>query len=98
MVVCGRICRFRASLGVRPLELDRHRDHHGDFDRGGKPKLIGVWSVGETARWIDVDEMRALRALAYKWIRIVYRCWQTRTAYDESTYLLAFKRRRSPLI
>jgi len=40
----------------------------------------------------------ALRALAYKWIRIVYRCWQTRTAYDESTYLLALKRRGSPLI
>jgi transposase len=40
----------------------------------------------------------ALRALAYKWIRIVYRCWQTRTPYDESVYLLALKRRGSPLI
>ena len=40
----------------------------------------------------------ALRALAYKWIRIIYRCWQTRTAYDESAYLLALKRRGSPLI
>jgi len=40
----------------------------------------------------------ALRALAYKWIRILYRCWQTRTPYDESTYLLALKRRGSPLV
>ena len=40
----------------------------------------------------------ALRALAYKWIRILYRCWQTRTPYDESVYLLALKRRGSPLI
>lgn len=40
----------------------------------------------------------ALRALAYKWIRIVYRCWQTRTPYDESVYLNALKRRGSPLI
>jgi transposase len=40
----------------------------------------------------------ALRALAYKWIRIVYRCWQTRTPYDESVYLHALKRRGSPLI
>jgi transposase len=40
----------------------------------------------------------ALRALAYKWIRIVYRCWQTRTPYNESAYLLALKRRGSPLI
>jgi hypothetical protein len=27
----------------------------------------------------------AARALAFKWIRILYRCWQTRTRYDEST-------------
>jgi transposase len=40
----------------------------------------------------------ALRALAFKWIRIVYRCWQTRTPYDEATYLTALKRRGSPLI
>ncbi len=26
----------------------------------------------------------AVRALAFKWIRILYRCWQTRTPYDES--------------
>ncbi len=40
----------------------------------------------------------AVRALAFKWIRIIYRCWQTRTPYDESRYLRALKRRGSPLI
>jgi transposase len=40
----------------------------------------------------------ALRALAFKWIRILYRCWQDRTPYDESTYLNALKRRGSPLL
>ena len=40
----------------------------------------------------------ALRALAFKWLRILYRCWQTRTPYDESTYLNALKRRGSPLL
>jgi transposase len=40
----------------------------------------------------------AVRALAFKWIRILYRCWQTRTPYDESTYLHALKRRGSPLL
>jgi hypothetical protein len=39
-----------------------------------------------------------LRALAFKWIRIVYRCWQNRTPYDETTYLNALKRRGSPLL
>lgn len=29
----------------------------------------------------------AIRALAFKWIRILFRCWQSRTPYDESVYL-----------
>lgn len=40
----------------------------------------------------------ALRALAFKWIRILYRCWQTRTPYDESAYLNSLRRRGSPLL
>jgi transposase len=40
----------------------------------------------------------AVRALAFKWIRILYRCWQTRTPYDESKYLNALRTRGSPLI
>jgi len=40
----------------------------------------------------------AVRALAFKWIRILYRCWQERTPYDEATYLQALARRGSSLI
>jgi transposase len=40
----------------------------------------------------------AVRALAFKWIRILYRCWQDRTPYDESVYLQALHRRGSSLI
>ena len=40
----------------------------------------------------------AVRALAFKWIRILYRCWQDRTPYDESVYLQALTRRGSSLI
>jgi transposase len=40
----------------------------------------------------------AVRALAFKWIRILYRCWQTRTPYDEVVYLKALERRGSPLL
>jgi hypothetical protein len=31
----------------------------------------------------------ALRALAFKWIRIRHRCWVERTPYDECRYLMA---------
>jgi transposase len=40
----------------------------------------------------------AVRALAFKWIRIIYRCWKTRTPYDESVYLKALKSRGSLLL
>jgi len=36
-----------------------------------------------------------LRMLAFKWIRILYKCWQTNTPYDESAYLFALKRRKA---
>jgi hypothetical protein len=40
----------------------------------------------------------AVRALAFKWLRVVFRCWQNRTPYDESVYLTALTQRGSPLI
>ena len=40
----------------------------------------------------------AVRALAFKWIRILFRCWQNRTPYDESAYLGNLQQRGSPLI
>jgi transposase len=40
----------------------------------------------------------AVRALAFKWLRILYRCWQEHTPYEESVYLQALKRRGSSLI
>jgi len=40
----------------------------------------------------------AVRALAFKWIRILYRCWQDRTPYDESAYLQTLNQRGSSLM
>jgi transposase len=40
----------------------------------------------------------AIRALAFKWIRILYRCWQDHTPYDESAYLQALNQRGSSLM
>jgi len=39
----------------------------------------------------------AVRALAYKWIRVLFRCWQNRTPYDEEVYLRALQKHHSPL-
>lgn len=40
----------------------------------------------------------AIRALAFKWIRIIWRCWQDRKPYDEAKYLIALKAKGSPLV
>lgn len=39
----------------------------------------------------------ALRALAYKWIRILFACWKNRTPYQEEIFLKALAQRGSPL-
>jgi len=43
------------------------------------------------------DHQAAVRALAFKWIRIAFRCWKDKVAYDESKYLAALARRGSAL-
>ena len=40
----------------------------------------------------------AVRALAFKWIRIFYRCWKDEKPYDEQVYLQALRRHGSPLL
>jgi transposase len=39
-----------------------------------------------------------LRALAFKWIRILFRCWKTNTPYSEMRYLESLRRRKAPLL
>lgn len=38
----------------------------------------------------------AIRTVAFKWIRILYRCWVDRRPYHEDTYLSALAKRRLP--
>ena len=40
----------------------------------------------------------AVRALAYKWQRILWKCWQSRTPYQEEIYEAALKKNGSPLV
>src|SRR5687767_14000368 len=40
----------------------------------------------------------AIRALAYKWQRIIWKCWSTRTPYKEETYEAALKKNGSPIM
>jgi len=39
----------------------------------------------------------AVRSVAFKWQRIIWKCWQTRTPYSEARYEAALEKSRSPL-
>lgn len=39
----------------------------------------------------------AVRALAFKWIRIAFRCWKDGAPYDDARYVESLRRRGSPL-
>ena len=41
------------------------------------------------------DHQAAVRALAYKWVRVLYRCWRDGVPYDEGKYIEALRRRGS---
>jgi len=74
--------------------------------------LHKLLEAGRLVKFLDVllslyyDQQKAkgkhhqtiIRALAFKWIRIAFRCWKTKTPYDETKYLNALKKRNSPLL
>jgi transposase len=66
----------------------------------GESRRHSFWAQAfyEHQRALGKSHQGAVRALAFKWIRILYRCWQDRTPYDEARYLLALKAKGSPLL
>jgi len=58
-----------------------------------------VWArrYYDRARASGQTHPQALRNLGQKWIRIVYRMWQTRAPYDEARHLESLARHGSPL-
>ena len=40
----------------------------------------------------------AVRSLAYKWQRVIWKCWQTRTPYRDELYEAALRKTGSPIV
>jgi transposase len=66
----------------------------------GETIVHSFWAKAyyEMQRGKGKSHAKAVRALAYKWIRIIWRCWQSRTVYDEVRYLESLRKRNSPLL
>jgi len=59
---------------------------------------FGTRAYYQQQRNKGASHQAAVRALAFQWMRILFRCWQDRTPYNETVYLNALERRGSPLL
>lgn len=62
-------------------------------------RRFSVWANAyyQMQRERGKEHHAAIRALAFKWQRIIFRCWKEHKAYDEQRYLRALKASGSPL-
>ncbi len=74
--------------------------HQSLLEYAHQSRLHCAWANAhyEQQRARGKSHYAAVRSLAYKWIRILFRCWQDRVAYDEAAYLAALQRHDSPLL
>lgn len=66
----------------------------------GETVPVSLWAKAYYQSQMEAGKLHhsALRALAFKWQRILHRCWQNGTPYDEAIYEAALKRTGSPLV
>ena len=75
--------------------------HRQSFHEYAKESVL--WSRWAAAYYLQqrtkgCAHHTAVRALAFKWQRIIWRCWQNRTPYSEQIYEAALRRRNSPIV
>jgi transposase len=65
----------------------------------GESRKHSIWAQAFYDKQRDEGKTHnaAVRALAYKWIRILFRCWQNHETYDELFYINALKKHGSGL-
>jgi hypothetical protein len=58
------------------------------------------WAAAYYHKRIQKGQRRqaVLRSLAYRWKRIIFRCWKDSRPYDEERYLQVLEKRKSPLV
>jgi transposase len=103
---------MQCATGIAPVTVASGRTRIIQFRRAC-PKFLRQtfheWAEHsmKSCRWARAyyDQLRAvgkrhhaaLRALAFKWQRILFRCWKDGVVYDESKYIASLQKRNSPL-
>lgn len=64
----------------------------------GQTVIYSPWAKVYYHRMLKKGKKHAaiLRSLAFKWIRVLWKCWQDRKPYDENLYLKKLQTRKSP--
>jgi len=75
--------------------------HKQSFHEYAKESIL--WSRWAAAYYLQqrtkgCPHHTAVRALAFKWQRVIFRCWQNRTPYREEIYEAALKKSGSPIV
>lgn len=73
-----------------------HQTFH-EFAQASIPQSSWAKAFYQQQRERGADHHEAIRSLAFRWIRVLYRLWQTEDTYDESYYIDALTRKKSPL-
>lgn len=73
--------------------------HQTVVEWAGHSLRSSVWARAfyDAKRAAGKSHWVALRALAFKWLRILYRCWKDETPYDERRYIQSLVRAGSPV-
>jgi hypothetical protein len=88
-------CNRRESTWACPKFL---RQTFVKWAAGPIPKSLWARAFYERHKAKGASHNAPIRALAFKWIRVLYRCWIDRVPYDESRYLAALQKRHSPIL
>lgn len=68
-----------------------------EFARCSRAQCAWAAAYYQAQRAAGKGHHAALRALAFKWLRILWRCWRNREPYREAAYLESLRRNGSPL-
>ncbi len=108
----GSAAELASATGIAPLTIQSGKSRYvgarwacSKFLRQTFHEFAGITIT--RSRWAKAyydqqlasgkSSRTAKRALAYKWIRIIFRCWQSRTPYNEAYYITRLVATHSPL-
>jgi len=106
-------CEVQQYSGIAPVTVrsGKHTWVHRRFacpkfirqtfhEFAGQSRNFSAWARAyyDMKRSQGTSHHAAVRALAYKWIRIIFRCWQNRATYDETMYVQSLRRKGAAVV